>query len=551
MFSMYSFRLKSIQYDIGNFDILLLSQDASLSIVLMAMVCIILAIISLSRRFSFQIIFLYYIAYLYVTFMGPYIANPPYYIHRDVFLHIPYSLIIFRNGFLSTSPDRLDVISYPSSFILYAIYSLFTNISDPRQLGLVMALLYPLTMYISLLVFAHAMLRGLNDVVGTDTARKSIELVTLIQPFISRFAPAPGFPHRFHLAFVETALLLYMIVRLMETNLPVYQGIISVVLLFSFLVFTHPYFSFFVTIAIAAYLVLTIRRSDIGYKRLRQAVTLIVLLFAVHFLYLTSTNILLQTYNLVLRIPDRLMDFLETSLPVRVKATDPLISMVSATIRQAWRIYVSVVPFITSILYLLLMVRGSVKLYALSLAIASMALVPILIVSFLWWERSMTFIALTLLCAMSEILRADVEGSVKALKPLKKYVLPSLFIFSVVISPLIRWERPLLADNWQGCEKEVFLSAVARSTATSRVYMGASSAVEYTHYRVYLYQSYAPDIVTVFDPVKGALTKDVLELRGIYAVSVRDPDFELLQLEQVLRLKSVVWDSGYSRIFAG
>ncbi|MEM3449415.1 MAG: hypothetical protein QXP38_11170 [Nitrososphaerota archaeon] len=152
---MYSFKLESIQYNIGNFDVLLLSQQPLISIVLMGITCVILVILSLSGRFSSKIIFSYYIVYIYVTFMGPYIANPPYYIHRDVFLHIPYSLIISGSGHLSASPDRLDVISYPGSFILYAIYSLFTDISDPIQLGLAMALLYPLIMYISLLVFTR------------------------------------------------------------------------------------------------------------------------------------------------------------------------------------------------------------------------------------------------------------------------------------------------------------------------------------------------------------------------------------------------------------
>ncbi|MEM1510798.1 MAG: hypothetical protein QW096_13105 [Thermofilaceae archaeon] len=549
-FLMYSFKLESIQYNVGNFDVLLLSQHPFISIVLMGFMCAILIVLSLSRRVSFKMIFSYYIAYLYVTFMGPYIANPPYYIHRDVFLHIPYSLIMTESGHLPAPSDRLDVISYPNSFILYAIYSLFTDISDPRQLGLAMALLYPIIMYISLLVFARVMIRELNDVVGADTARKSIVLVTLVLPFISRFAPAPGFPHRYHLAFVGTALLLYVVIRLVEANLPAYQGIICAALLFSFLVFTHPYFSFFTTTAIAAYLVLTTWRRSIEHRRLWQAVMLIALLFATHSLYLTSANILLETYNFVLRIPDRLMDFVETSVPVRVKAADQLIAMISTAVRQAWRTYISVAVFITSILYLY-MIRKGVKLYALSLAIASMALIPILIASFLWWERSMTFVALTLLCAVGEILRADVKSSVKALKLFKRYILPSLFILSVVISPLIRWERPLLADNWQGCEKEVFLSTIALSTATSRVYIGAYSAVEYTYYRAYLYQSYAPNIATVFNPVKGALMKDVLELSGIYAVSVRDPDFELLQLEQILRSKSVVWNSGYSHIFTG
>jgi len=552
-FLMYSFKLESIQYNVGNFDVLLLSQQPLISIVLIGFMCAILIVLSLFRRVSFKMIFSYYIAYLYVTFMGPYIANPPYYIHRDVFLHIPYSLIITESGHLPVSSDRLDVISFPTSFILYAIYSLFTDISDPRQLGLAMALLYPLIMYISIIVLTRAMLREPSDVIDADAARKSIVLVALVLPFISRFAPAPGFPHRYHLAFIEAALLLYMVVRFVESSSLVYRGIISVVLLFSFLVFTHPYFSFFVAIAIATYLVVNIIRwKSVEHNRLRQAVVLMALLFVIHSLYLTSTNILLETYNLVLRIPDRLMDFVETSLPVRVKAMDQLVVTISTIVRQAWRIYISVAVFVTSILYLLCMIRRGVKLYALSLAIASMALIPILIASFLWWERSMTFVALTLLCAMGEILRADVKGSMKALKLFKKYILPSLFIFSVVISPLIRWERPLLADNWQGCEKEAFLSAVALSTATSRVYIGAFSAVEYTYYRAYLYQSYAPDIVTVFDPVKGALTKNVLELSGIYAVSVRDPDFELLQLEQeqILRSKSVVWNSGYSYIFA-
>ncbi|MEM4593070.1 MAG: hypothetical protein QW196_06675 [Sulfolobales archaeon] len=549
-FLMYSFKLESIQYDIGNFDVLLLSQHPLISIILIGIICVVLVILSLSERSSFQLVFSYCIVYLYVAFMGPYIANPPYYIHRDVFLHIPYSLIMTESGHLPALSDRLDVISYPNSFILYAIYSLSTGISDPRQLGLAMALLYPLIMYTSLLVFARVMLGGLNDVVGADTARKSITLITLVLPFISRFAPAPGFPHRYHLAFVGTALLLYVVIRLVEANLPAYQGIICAALLFSFLVFTHPYFSFFTTIAIATYFVLTTWRRSIEHRRLWHAAMLIALLFATHSLYLTSANILLETYNLVLRIPDRLMDFVETSVPVRVKAMDQLVATISIIVRQAWRTYISVAVFITSMLYLYMIKRG-VKLYALSLAIASMALIPILIASFLWWERSMTFVALTLLCAMGEILRADVKGSVKALKLFKRYIIPSLFIFSVVISPLIRWERPLLADNWQGCEKEVFLSTVALSTATSRVYIGAHSAVEYTYYRAYLYQSYAPDIATVFDPVKGALTKDVLELSGIYAVSVRDPDFELLQLEQILRSKSVVWNSGYSHIFTG
>ncbi|MEM3449416.1 MAG: hypothetical protein QXP38_11175 [Nitrososphaerota archaeon] len=394
------------------------------------------------------------------------------------------------------------------------------------------------------------MLGELNDVERADMTRKSIILIALALPFISPFAPAPGFPHRYQLAFVETALLLYVFIRLVEANLPAYQGIISVVLLFSFLLFTHPYFSFFITTAIAAYLVVTARRRNIEHRRLRQAVMLIMLLFAIHSLYLISTNILFQTYNFVLRIPDRLMDFVETSVPVRVEATDQLIAMISTTVRQAWRTYLSVTVFITSILYLY-MVKRNLKLYALSLAIASMVLIPILIASFLWWERSMTFVALTLLCAMGEILRADEKGSVKALKLFKRYILPSLFIFSVVISPLIRWERPQLADNWQGYEKEVFLSTIALSTATSRVYIGSSSAVEYTYYRVYLYRSYAPDTITIFDPVKGTLTKNVLELSGIYAVSVRDPDFGVLQLEQILRSKSIVWNSGYSYIFTG
>ncbi|MEM4489255.1 MAG: hypothetical protein QXK88_10780, partial [Desulfurococcaceae archaeon] len=289
-FLMYSFKLESIQYNVGNFDVLLLSQHPFISIVLMGFMCAILIVLSLSRRVSFKMIFPYYIAYLYVTFMGPYIANPPYYIHRDVFLHIPYSLIMTESGHLPAPSDRLDVISYPNSFILYAIYSLFTDISDPRQLGLAMALLYPIIMYTSLLVFARVMLGGLNDVVGADTARKSIVLVTLVLPFISRFAPAPGFPHRYHLAFVGTALLLYVVIRLVEANLPAYQGIICAALLFSFLVFTHPHFSFFTTTAIATYFVLTTWRRSIEHRRLWHAAMLIALLFATHSLYLTSAN---------------------------------------------------------------------------------------------------------------------------------------------------------------------------------------------------------------------------------------------------------------------
>ena len=130
----------------------------------------------------------------------------------------------------------------------------------------------------------------------------------------------------------------------------------------------------------------------------------------------------------------------------------------------------------------------------------------------------------------------------------KEAFLLTLFILAILVSPLVRWERPLMADMWQGPEKEVFLKALC-STQHVKIYIGTHTGIDYTYCVAYI-NPLASKAIAIFDLRRGIFRKDPIGLELPYAVSVRDPEFQLLDFNLMHLAKSLLYNSQASYLLA-
>jgi len=137
----------------------------------------------------------------------------------------------------------------------------------------------------------------------------------------------------------------------------------------------------------------------------------------------------------------------------------------------------------------------------------------------------------------------------KILEWVKRTIL-ILVLLAVLIAPLIRWERQLLPDMWQGSEKTALHRILCFYTdkSTNSIYVGVYTGVEYTYCAVYLNPN-APKAISIFDARRSIWIKDPVSINGFYVVSAWDTEFNKLNLEEMYTQTSIVWSSFNTYIF--
>lgn len=106
--SVILWRINFVRYDLGNYDTMLSSNlDGTLLPVISSALLLILLVLTLSRHKTLTLIPLAITSYLAIGFAGPFIANFPNFIHRDIYLHLPYSMQILDTGRIPKSIEML------------------------------------------------------------------------------------------------------------------------------------------------------------------------------------------------------------------------------------------------------------------------------------------------------------------------------------------------------------------------------------------------------------------------------------------------------------
>jgi uncharacterized membrane protein YidH (DUF202 family) len=199
-------------------------------------------------------------------------------------------------------------------------------------------------------------------------------------------------------------------------------------------------------------------------------------------------------------------------------------------------------------LILMVLTRRSVPVLGVSFGVATIVISIPLIVSFLWWERSLTFMGIALAIAQYEALHILLEKSIsRSLSTILARILLVIAVLSIVISPLTTWESPRFSDNWHGMENTLFLETIARSISSPYIYVGLFSNIEFTYYKV------VGNVTTlskdIFDPLRYAFYGDLCSISYPYALSQKDPDYGFINIKELAGCRNIVWSSGASYIF--
>ena len=128
-------RIGSVSYDLGNFDTMLVSNfSGTLLLNIGSGILLILLALTLSRYKTFALVPLAVTSYLAVSLAGPTIANFPNYVHRDVYLHLPYSLKILDMGHVPKDVERWDVHSFPVHLYIMPHLWELQELDSPKKL---------------------------------------------------------------------------------------------------------------------------------------------------------------------------------------------------------------------------------------------------------------------------------------------------------------------------------------------------------------------------------------------------------------------------------
>jgi len=543
--SIFIWRVAKVRYDVGVYDTLINTNFAGA--LLLTFITSALLIYSAFKRFDRTVIILSLISYLTLGFLAPYIANFPNYFHRDVYLHLPYSLVIARTGHIPLYADRWDISSFPGAFVFYSILMEITGISSANVIGILMAV-----NYVVMLVIFIAFLASFFTKAWHINEYYVIMIVVQLLPFITRYAPRPEFPFRFHLAFLQSLLYLALFIDLARKFDMKLNTIICLALIYTSIVFTHPFFPLFIFIASILYIIsYTLTHLNVANNRVRLTTTLslisVVIIFLIHVLYVVAVPLLRQTYSLIFK-SEYIPKFLESSYPINIASPNILIQLLATTIRFLWRVTIFMITLYTLMLILLTFAQKRMPVLGINLGVAGIAINIPLIVSFLWWERSFIFIGMALIVAECEALYILFEkGLIKRLFVILSRILLIITLLSITVSALITWEGPRFLNEWHGVENEVFLRFIAYKISSPSIHLGVYSNIEFTYYKIL--SNVAVSSRGAFDPLNHVFYYDLCNAPYLYAVSQKDPDYRFLDIRELIICRSMVWNSGTSYMF--
>jgi hypothetical protein len=544
--AMLVWNVDEVRYNVGVYDTLINTNFAgTLSLILASSVLFSYIVL---KRPSRGVLLLFFTLYLLLNFLSPYIANFPYYFHRDVYLHLSYSQAIVRTGHIPFYADRWDISSFPGAFVFYSILMEMMGLNSISVIGVLMAVGYVIMLVSIIISFMSFSLK-------TWRINEGLALMIMVQllPFITRYAPRPEYPFRFHFAFLQSLLYLALFIVLIKNNDKRVSTAVCLALIYLSIVFTHPFFSLYILLALLFYVVglHVLARFNMTNDKARSIATLslisVMIIFLIHVSYVAANPLLRQTYNLILNI-EQIPKFFESSTPIIITAQSTMVQIFATVVRLLWRAIVLIAVFYTIILILVALTRRRMPVLGMSLGVAAIAVSIPLIVSFLWWERSLVFIGIALVIAGYESFHLLLEkGLSRRLFTILSKTLSVIALLSIVTSSLITWEGPRFANEWHGVENILFLDTIAHSITSPYIYIGVYSNIEFTYYRI------AGNVTasnrSIFDPLYHVFYLNPCDASYPYALSQKDPDYGFINIKELAVCRNIVWSSGVSYIF--
>jgi hypothetical protein len=541
-------RVNEVRYNVGVYDTLINTNFAGTIFLILA--SSVLFSYTVLKRSSRGALLLFFTLYLLLGFLSPYIANFPYYFHRDVYLHLPYSLAIAERGHIPLYADRWDISSFPGAFVFYSILMEIMGLSSISIISVLTAIIYVIMLVSIVMFFISISLK-------TWRMNEGLALMIMVQllPFITRYAPRPEFPFRFHLAFLQSLLYLALFTVLMKNGTKYIGSAVCLALVYTSIVFTHPFFSLYILLASLFYVVglLVLTPFKMVYEKARSItvvsliITTITIIFLIHISYVVANPLLRQTYSLVFN-SEQLPKFFESSSPVTITSTSIMVQIFATAVRILWRVTVIIAVFYMAVLVLLTLIRGRAPVLGVSLGVAAAIVSIPLVVSFLWWERSLVFVGIALVIAEYESFHLLLgKGLSKRLSTVLSKILPVIVLLSIVTSSLITWEGPRFVNEWHGEENILFLDTVAHSVTSPYIYIGVFSNIEFTYHQIA--GNVTASSRSIFDPLHNAFYVNPCNAFYPYALSQKDPDYRSLSVNELAGCRSVIWNSGDSYIF--
>lgn len=535
-----------VRYNVGVYDTLINTNFAgTLSLILVSSVLFSYIVL---KRPSGGVLPLFFTLYLLLSFLSPYIANFPYYFHRDVYLHLPYSQAIVRTGHIPFYADRWDISSFPGAFVFYSILMEMMGLNSISVIGVLMVVGYVIMLVSIIISFMSFSLK-------TWHINEGLALMIMVQllPFITRYAPRPEYPFRFHFAFLQSLLYLALFIVLIKNNDKRVSTAVCLALIYLSIVFTHSFFSLYILLALLFYVVglHVLARFNMMNDKARSIATLslisVMIIFLIHVSYVAANPLLRQTYNLIFNI-EQIPKFFESSTPIIITAQSTMVQIFATVVRLLWRATVLIAVFYTIVLILAVLTRRRMPVLGVSLGVAAIAVSIPLIVSFLWWERSLVFIGIALVITGYESFHILLEkGLSRRLFTILSKTLSVIALLSIVTSSLITWEGPRFANEWHGVENMLFLDTIAHSVTSPYIYIGVYSNIEFTYYRI------AGNVTasnrSIFDPLYHAFYLNPYDASYPYALSQKDPDYGFISIKELAVYRNIVWSSGVSYIF--
>jgi hypothetical protein len=544
--AIFVWRVTEVRYNIGVYDTLINTNFVgTLFLILASSVLLLYTII---KRLSRDILLLFFVLYLFLGFLSPYIANFPYYFHRDVYLHLPYSLVIARTGHIPLYADRWDVSSFPGAFVFYSILMAITGLNPISVVGVFMAVNYVIILVSIIMFFISFSLK-------TWRIDEGYALLIMIQllPFIARYAPRPEFPFRFHFAFLHSLLYLTLFIALAKNSVTRASTVICLALIYASIVFTHPFFSLYLFIASSLYMAALhiSTRFNIMISKARSIIRLslisVVFIFLIHVSYVAAIPQPRQTYSLIFS-SEQIPKFLESSIPISIISQSITAQLFAIITRFLWRATVLLTIFYTMILISMILTRKRIPVLGVSLSVATIVISTPLITSFIWWDRSLVFVGMALVIVQYEALHILLEKRLsKNLFTILVRILLAIVVLSIMTSSLIAWESARFLNEWHGMENALLLKTIAYSISSPYTYLGVYSNIESTYYKVI--DNVMTSNKNIFDPLNHVFYENLCSISYPYALSQKDPDYTFLSVKELAECRSIVWSSGASYIF--
>lgn len=522
-----------VTYSIMSFDAFVFSEYRVVIVYIISSLVLVISILRFSKGYTkLTVPLLTYIISLYVA---PFVANSPYLIHRDVYLHNSYSLLIVESGRIPIDENRWDVYSFPGAFLFYAIFMVTTNINFYFS-GLILTIIWPL-LFATLPLLALQRLKNSN--MHPKTLLLSISMI-LIPYALASYAPTPSFFHRYHFAFFLTAIWLFLFLR--QNNRPQREDFVALHLLYFAIVFTHPYFSIFIALFLLVHIFMF---TIVG--KLKKTITAplisVVIGLASHMIYLASPRLVIEAYTLVVIRPNiQISNFVEQTLPVYIQVPSPILEYLAVAERYIWRAVVLGIAILTLINTLIDTTRRNVVALTIALPLiftATTLSIP-LIYSFLWWERSISILGLAVFFSMLVLLSGS---TVISKNKYFKNLLLILILAGIIFTPLNKYERSLLESTWRSPAESEALQFLSSNTAQNKIYAGYGTGVILTFYRLFVNTQL--NVITIYDDIKGYLKIDPKTLNSLYIFSLTDPDYRYISKEATYLLtdKSLIFEN--------